>query len=106
MFTSLYDFYKLKGNVYTYHGDLVSLVNDLYRGLKLQRLVRRMLSFGPGRKPKFKSFINYYYLSRKFIPRLRLFALGLDMTFSFATVQQMRSAFAELCKDASSVQFP
>nr|UPW42080.1 MAG: putative RNA dependent RNA polymerase [Inner Mongolia sediment mitovirus 5] len=72
VYTILYDFFKIKGNVYTYSGNLVSLVKLFYRGLKFWNGKRNI------------------YLSLNFVPRLELFTYGLDIAFGFVTEQTSR----------------
>jgi len=76
VYVILFDWFKIKGNTYTWGGDLVSFCKYLYKGLKLWN----------GKK--------YIFQSLRFVPRLERFALGLNLSFGFGSYDQWRNAIA------------
>nr|UPW42227.1 MAG: putative RNA dependent RNA polymerase [Xinjiang mito-like virus 72] len=68
----LFDFFKVKGNLYMGTGNLVSSLSRFYRGLKLWN-GKKIIS-----------------LSLRFMPRLKLYSAMLDFSFGFGTNEQYR----------------
>jgi hypothetical protein len=84
----LYDFFKVKGNMYIGKGGLVFMLSKFYRGLKLWN----------GKK--------LVFLKLNFISRLELYSAMLDFTFGFGTNEQYRKILANSTKDNGDYNIP
>lgn len=93
VYTSLFDYFVIKKNVYTYSGNLVSLVCEFYKGLKLfQTKSRKRLVSG---KPRTVTVTKSYYLSvGRIRSKLEYFAFTLRSCFGLLTYDEMRNRFA------------
>lgn len=78
---NLYDFFKVKGNMYVYTGTLISLVSEFYTNLKLLK--------------EGKKLISYFLNPKKFKASLELFSFGLDMAFGYVTLDKAREVLAK-----------
>jgi hypothetical protein len=93
VYTSLFDYFVVKKSVYTYSGNLVSLVCEFYKGLKLfkTKVVKRVVRGGPGKVAMTKSC---YISVGRIRSKLEYFAFTLRNCFGLLTYDEMRNRFA------------
>jgi hypothetical protein len=85
VYTILYDYFKIKSNLYLYHSSILDLIVTFYSGLRLVSRYKR------GRRwiQKFR-FIHLNYTTRL---RMETFSALLDITFGYSNYQNIRSIF-------------
>jgi hypothetical protein len=99
-FTILFDFFKIKNNCYVYGGNLVSFVRDLYSGLMIAK--SKVIKVGNRKVTK----VNKVVLSLSFVPRMKMFSFGLDVSFGYVTYDKIRLILANATSSNENYQVP
>jgi len=94
IYTILYDYFVVKGNLYMYKNDLLTLVCNLYFGYKSSFLFPKKVKSKNG-KTRFTYKPHQGFKNKKdFIRRLRLFSWGLKLSLGHLTYDKIREVLA------------
>lgn len=80
--TIIYDFFKIKNNLYLPKGNLIYVISNLYKGLKLRT----------GKIKNGKTLYQFINFS-KYSLRMEIFLTGLDRTFNYINNEKIRTIF-------------
>jgi len=88
VFIILYDYFKIKNNLYTSKFSLVELLHRLYFKFSLTTIIKK--------KTKFQKKIVFLNISKNKLKMVKALSLSLDIDFGYYTYDKLRSLFVNM----------